>query len=69
MAAHEPKFVVFEDNADEFRWHLKAGNGKIIADSGEGYVSHQGAVNAAFRFKKIADSAKVVTEVPKHRQK
>ena len=31
-----PKFEVFIDKAGEFRFHLKAGNGEIIAAS-EGY--------------------------------
>ena len=30
-------FEVFKDAKGEFRWRLKATNGKIIADSGEGY--------------------------------
>lgn len=31
-------FEIFRDRADEFRWRLKASNGKIIAVAGEGYV-------------------------------
>lgn len=30
-------FHVYKDNAGEWRWRLKAVNGRIIADSGEGY--------------------------------
>lgn len=30
-------FHVYEDKASEWRWRLKAANGRIIADSGEGY--------------------------------
>jgi DNA-binding protein Alba len=29
-----PKYQIFKDAADEFRFHLKAGNGEIIAESG-----------------------------------
>ena len=32
-------FEVFEDTKKEFRWRLKASNGKIIATGGEGYVA------------------------------
>jgi uncharacterized protein YegP (UPF0339 family)/large-conductance mechanosensitive channel len=32
-----PKFQVYKDNAGEFRFHLYARNGEIIADSSEGY--------------------------------
>jgi uncharacterized protein len=31
-------FELYKDRRGEFRWRLRAGNGKIIADSGEGYV-------------------------------
>lgn len=30
-------FHVYEDSAGEWRWHLKAANGRVVADSGEGY--------------------------------
>jgi uncharacterized protein YegP (UPF0339 family) len=30
-------FVVYKDTAGYYRWRLKAENGRIIADSGEGY--------------------------------
>jgi uncharacterized protein YegP (UPF0339 family) len=35
------KFHVYKDARGEWRWRLKAANGKIIADSGEGYKSKQ----------------------------
>lgn len=31
------KFHVYRDNLNQYRWRLKAINGRIIADSGEGY--------------------------------
>jgi uncharacterized protein YegP (UPF0339 family) len=36
-------FELFEDAAGEWRWRLVAPNGNIVADSGEGYASKQGA--------------------------
>lgn len=36
-------FEVYEDAAGEWRWRLLAANGNIVADSGEGYTSKQGA--------------------------
>jgi uncharacterized protein YegP (UPF0339 family) len=39
MPGRQGKVVFFEDKAGEYRWHLKAPNGEIIADSGEGYSS------------------------------
>ena len=32
------KFEIFSDKGGEFRWHLRAGNGEIIASS-QGYKS------------------------------
>jgi uncharacterized protein YegP (UPF0339 family) len=31
------RFEVFRDTRSGFRWRLKGANGRIIADSGEGY--------------------------------
>ena len=39
-------FHLFRDAAGEWRWHLKATNGRIIADSGEGYKRRAGALHA-----------------------
>jgi uncharacterized protein YegP (UPF0339 family) len=39
-----PKYQIFKDAADEFRFHLKAANGEIIAQS-EGYESRDGCLN------------------------
>lgn len=40
-------FEVYLDHADEYRWRLVAGNGRIVADSGEGYDSARNAWRAA----------------------
>ena len=32
-------YEVFKDRSNQWRWHLKAVNGRIIADSGEGYFN------------------------------
>ncbi|MCW4022840.1 MAG: DUF1508 domain-containing protein [archaeon] len=39
-----PKYEIFTDAADEFRFHLKASNGEIIAAS-EGYETKEGVLN------------------------
>lgn len=31
------RFQIYKDKKGEFRWRLRASNGKIVADSGEGY--------------------------------
>lgn len=41
------KFHIYRDTRGEWRWRLKARNGRIVADSGEGYVRKGGAERAA----------------------
>ena len=36
----------YKDASGEWRWRLKAANGKIIADSGEGYQNEQDCLAA-----------------------
>lgn len=31
------KFVVYRDDADEYRWRCLADDGRVLAQSGEGY--------------------------------
>jgi len=40
------KFFVYRDRKLEWRWRLKARNGRIVADSGEGYKSKTKCVRA-----------------------
>jgi len=54
------KFEIYRDTRSEYRWRLKAANGRIIADSGEGYVSKINAVTAAMRFKGGIAAARIV---------
>lgn len=52
-------FEVYEDNADEWRWRLIVLNGNIIAASGEGYASKQGAKRGIESVKKNARDATI----------
>ena len=54
------KFEIYSDAAGEFRWRLKASNGRIVA-SGEGYKTHAGAVRGTQALQRAAKSAKVKT--------
>ncbi|RRJ32367.1 HVO_2922 family protein [Halocatena pleomorpha] len=56
----QPTFELYQDTIDEWRWRLIASNGKIIADSGGGYVSKQGAKRGIESVKNNAPSADVV---------
>ena len=40
------KFEIYEDKAGEYRWRLLWSNGKIAADSGEGYTRRDDAHRA-----------------------
>lgn len=50
-------FEIYRDTAMEWRWRLVASNGRIVADSGEGYKRKSAAVAAASRFRKMVVTA------------
>lgn len=54
-----PKFEIYKDKADEFRFRLKAKNGEIIAVS-EGYVKKDGCKNGIASVCKNAPDAEVI---------
>lgn len=39
-------YKVYRDKKGEWRWNLKAENGKIIADSAESYINRSDCLNA-----------------------
>ena len=53
------KVHVYEDEAGEFRWKLKSGNGEIISDSAEGYRHKGYAITMA---EKLNPNAELVVE-------
>jgi hypothetical protein len=55
------KFEIYKDGDDQWRFRLKAANGKIIAAS-EGYTQKQGCINGVMAVKNTAGDAWVVTE-------
>lgn len=46
-------FHFYKDTAGEWRWRFVASNGRIMADSGEGYKTKRGAVRAQARLTQI----------------
>jgi uncharacterized protein YegP (UPF0339 family) len=38
-------YYTYKDARGHWRWHLKAANGRIIAESGEGYVNYQDCID------------------------
>ena len=46
-------FVVYIDNAGEFRWYLLAANNRKIADAAEGYQTRQDCEDAIRLMKRL----------------
>lgn len=56
-----PKFEVYKDKKGEFRFRLKAANGKVIA-TGEGYASKDGCMKGIKSIVSNAPKADIVEE-------
>lgn len=50
MSERRAHFEIFRDSRGDWRWRLRAGNGRVIADSGEGYASRWNAKRAINTF-------------------
>ena len=50
------RFEKYRDRARKWRWRLRAANGKVIADSGEGYETESGCDNGIRLVKSAADA-------------
>lgn len=50
------KSHIYQDSAKECRWRLKSSNGRILADSGEGYSSEQACRDDIDRVKASKDA-------------
>lgn len=53
------KFELYKDHAGEWRWRLRHTNTNIIASSGEGYSSKDGALNGINSVKTNAPEAPI----------
>jgi uncharacterized protein YegP (UPF0339 family) len=58
----KPRFELYTDGAGEWRWRLVATNEEIIATSGEGYVSKQGAKRGIESVRRAVPEAEVRDE-------
>lgn len=54
-----PHFEVYEDRGGQWRWRMIATNGRIVADSGDGYSSKSNARAAVENVQSRAGSADV----------
>lgn len=53
------KFELYRDNRSNFRWRLRAKNGKLIASSGEGYKAKAACQRAIDLIMNEASSARI----------
>jgi len=60
----QPKFEVYPDAADQWRWRLLAGNGQIVAVSGESFTSPTDATRATQVVRRISTDAPVEQLAP-----
>lgn len=49
-------YIYYKDAKGEWRWRLKASNGRIIADSGEGYTTESNCLADIDRVKASKDA-------------
>jgi len=53
----------YTDDKGEFRWRLVSKNGRIIADSAEGYKTRQGLTKAVTGFQKAVKGKLKIIEI------
>ncbi len=53
MAARVAKVELFKDRKKEWRWRVRAKNGKLIATAGEGFKRPSGAMKSFFKLRSI----------------
>ena len=56
------KFHIYEDKKGEYRWRLVARNGRVMADSAEGYNSQLACEQALNKFRELAALADIILE-------
>ena len=59
----QAKLEIYRDGRREWRWRLRASNGRIVADSGEGYCRRMSVRKAVERVRSILSGDVSVVEV------
>ena len=54
-----PTIETYRDTRGEWRWRLRASNGRLIADSGEGYSDRRGVMRAIEALRRALPAAVV----------
>jgi len=58
-------FVIYIDNAGEYRWYLMAENNEKIADSAEGYNARADCEHGIMLVKRLAMKARIQMPAPR----
>ena len=56
----EYKFIIYQDKKKEFRFRILAPNGRIVADSGEGYKTLKGCKKNIEKLQVKLPNAKII---------
>ena len=59
----QAKLEIYRDGRREWRWRLRASNGRIVADSGEGYRRRASVRKAVDRVRSILSGDVPIVEV------
>lgn len=59
------RVVIYKDKAHEWRWHIFANNGRMIANAGEGYKGKAGAIKGLRALANITTAHVTVCEQDK----
>lgn len=57
MTDQQPRFEIFLDGVQDWRWRLRAANNEIIATSGESFDSKANAIRAVGTVKRLSVDA------------
>lgn len=57
MTEKRAHFEIYQDTSGDWRWRLRAANGRIVADSAEGYASKRNAKRAVMSTLDATESA------------
>jgi len=49
------KIEVYKDDAGEWRWRVRSGNGRIVAESGEGYKERRKALRPLYELLELPE--------------
>lgn len=50
-------FEIYRDEGGEYRWRMKTRNGRVVADSAEGYKTRLGATKGARNVWRLTNSS------------